>query len=99
VKSITEEIVTSTPGRRLVFDIFGSIAEFERSLIRARTKAGVGAAKARERNGGCPPKLAGERADHARNLLNTGLPVSMVARSMGVSRSTVLKATMELKSA
>ena len=99
MKSITEAIVTSTPGRRLVFHIFGSIAEFERALIRARTKAGVAAAKARERKGGRPPKLAGEWAEHARNLLNTGSSVSTVARSMGVSRSTVLKVTRELKSA
>jgi DNA invertase Pin-like site-specific DNA recombinase len=81
VKSITEEIVTSTPGRRLVFHIFGSIAEFERSLIRERKKADVAAAKARRRKGERPPKLAGERAEHARNLLNTGSSVSAVARS------------------
>src|ERR687890_1590971 len=65
LKSITEAIDTSTPGGRLVFHIFGSIAEFERAIIRERTKAGVAAAKARGRNGGRPPKLTGERADHA----------------------------------
>jgi hypothetical protein len=90
LKSITEpHIDTSTPGGRLVFNIFGSIAEFERAIIRERTKAGVTAAKARGRNGGRPPKLTGERADHARNLLAAGSSVSSVARSMGVSRAAV----------
>ena len=46
LKSITEAIDTGTPGSRLVFYIFGSIAEFERAIIRERTKAGV-TAKAR----------------------------------------------------
>jgi DNA invertase Pin-like site-specific DNA recombinase len=42
LKSITEpHIDTSTPGGKLVFNIFGSIAEFERAIIRERTKAGV----------------------------------------------------------
>jgi DNA invertase Pin-like site-specific DNA recombinase len=93
LKSITEpHIDTSTPGGRLVFNIFGSIAEFERAIIRERTKAGVAAAKARGRNGGRPPKLTGERADHARNLLAAGSSVSSVARSMGVSRAAVHRA-------
>jgi DNA invertase Pin-like site-specific DNA recombinase len=92
LKSITEAIDTSAPGGRLVFHIFGSIAEFERAIIRERTKAGVVAAKARGRAGGRPPKLAGERAEHASNLLAAGTSVSAVARSMGVSRSTVLRA-------
>jgi DNA invertase Pin-like site-specific DNA recombinase len=92
LKSITEAIDTGTPGGRLVFHIFGSIAEFERAIIRERTKAGVAAAKARGRNGGRPPKLTGERADHARNLLAAGSSVSSVARSMGVSRAAVHRA-------
>lgn len=92
LKSLTEAIDTSTAGGRLVFHVFGAIAEFERAIIRERSKAGVAAAKARGRNGGRPPKLAGERAEHAANLLAAGTSVSAVARSMGVSRSTVLRA-------
>jgi DNA invertase Pin-like site-specific DNA recombinase len=93
LKSITEDhIDTSTAGGRLVFNIFGSISEFERAIIRERTKAGVAAAKARGRNGGRPPKLTGERADHARNLLEAGSSVSSVARSMEVSRAAVHRA-------
>jgi DNA invertase Pin-like site-specific DNA recombinase len=92
LKSITEAIDTGTPGGRLVFHIFGSIAEFERAIIRERTKAGVAAAKSRGRAGGRPAKLTGERAEHARNLLAAGSSVSSVARSMGVSRAAVHRA-------
>src|SRR4051812_36903255 len=92
LRSLTESIDTSTAGGRLTFHIFGAMAEFERSLIRERTRAGVAAAKARGRAGGRPSKLTGERLDHASNLLSAGSSVSAVARSMGVSRSTVLRA-------
>lgn len=93
LKSVTEAIDTGTPGGKLVFHVFGAIAEFERAIIRERTKAGVVAAKARGRSGGRPAKLEGERADHAKMMLDAGTSVSAVARSMGVSRSTVLRAT------
>ena len=69
-----------------------SIAEFERAIIRERTKTGVAAVKARRRSGGRPAKLTGERAEHARNLLAAGTSVSAVARSMGVSRAAVHRA-------
>jgi DNA invertase Pin-like site-specific DNA recombinase len=93
LKSVTEtHIDTSTPGGRLVFNIFGSIAEFERAIIRERTKAGVAAAKARGRSGGRPAKLVGERVEHARNLLAAGSSMSSVARSMGVSRASLHRA-------
>ncbi|KJB90124.1 recombinase [Skermanella aerolata KACC 11604] len=97
LKSLTEAIDTSTAGGKLIFHIFGSIAEFERSLIRERTKAGIAAAKARGRSGGRPPKLQGERAEHAQLMLNAGKSVSEVARSFNVSRSTVLRATRLLE--
>jgi DNA invertase Pin-like site-specific DNA recombinase len=93
LKSIMEpHIDTSTPGGKLVFNIFGSIAEFERAIIRERTKAGVMAAKARGRAGGRPAKLVGERVEHARNLLASGSSVSSVARSMGISRASLHRA-------
>jgi len=53
-KSLTENIDTTTPGGKLIFHIFGSLAEFERDLIRERTKAGLAAARARGRKGGHP---------------------------------------------
>ncbi|WP_337173558.1 recombinase family protein [Paludisphaera sp.] len=56
-QSITEAIDTTTPGGKLVFHIFGALAEFERNLIRERTKAGLEAARARGRKGGRKKKL------------------------------------------
>jgi DNA invertase Pin-like site-specific DNA recombinase len=97
LKSLNESIDTSTAGGKLIFHVFGAIAEFERSLIRERTKAGVAAAKARGRCGGRPARLEGERAQHAKMMLEAGTSVSAVARSMGVSRSTVLRATRLLE--
>ena len=46
-KSLTEQIDTTTPGGKLVFHVFGALAEFERDLIRERTQAGLAAARAR----------------------------------------------------
>ena len=91
LKSLNEDIDTGTPGGMLIFHVFGAIAEFERGIIRERTKAGVAAAKARGRNGGRPPKLDDEKTRIAMNLLAAGTTVSSVARSFGVSRSTVLR--------
>src|ERR1700674_49036 len=51
-KSLTEAIDTTTPGGKLIFHIFGALAEFERELIRERTNAGLAAARARGRTGG-----------------------------------------------
>ena len=56
-RSITEAIDTTSPGGTLVFHIFGALAEFERNLIRERTKAGLEAARARGRKGGRRHKL------------------------------------------
>jgi DNA invertase Pin-like site-specific DNA recombinase len=53
-KSLTENIDTTTSGGKLIFHIFGALAEFERNLIRERTQAGLLAARARGRRGGRP---------------------------------------------
>jgi DNA invertase Pin-like site-specific DNA recombinase len=57
-KSLTESIDTTSSGGRLVFHIFGALAEFERDLIRERTIAGLQAARARGRKGGRKPTLS-----------------------------------------
>jgi DNA invertase Pin-like site-specific DNA recombinase len=56
-KSLTENIDTTTSGEKLIFHIFGALAEFERNLIRERTQAGLSAARARGRIGGRPKAL------------------------------------------
>jgi DNA invertase Pin-like site-specific DNA recombinase len=57
-RSLTEQIDTTTPGGKLVFHIFGALAEFERNLIKERTQAGLMAARARGRRGGKPKAAA-----------------------------------------
>jgi DNA invertase Pin-like site-specific DNA recombinase len=61
-KSLTESIDTTTSGGKLVFHIFGALAEFEREIIRERTNAGLASARARGRSGG-RPKGANRKAD------------------------------------
>jgi len=58
IAALAEQIDTTTPGGKLVFHLFGALAEFERDLIRERTNAGLAAARARGRLGGRPKKLA-----------------------------------------
>jgi DNA invertase Pin-like site-specific DNA recombinase len=60
-QSLQESIDTTTSGGRLVFHIFGALAEFERNLIQDRTKAGLEAARARGRQGGRPRALDGKK--------------------------------------
>jgi DNA invertase Pin-like site-specific DNA recombinase len=68
-KSLTEQIDTTTSGGKLIFHIFGALAEFERDIIRERTQAGLQAARARGRKGG-RPKLSGtsRKVELARKL-------------------------------
>lgn len=93
LRSLTEGIDTTTPNGRLVFHLFGALAEFERQLIRERTRAGLAAARARGRKGGRPPKLNPEKISVAKRLLrDPTITVSEVARTLGVHRSTLHKA-------
>jgi DNA invertase Pin-like site-specific DNA recombinase len=62
LKSLTENIDTTTSGGKLVFHLFGALAEFERDIIRERTQAGLTAARARGRKGGRPKALTGKKA-------------------------------------
>ena len=91
-RSLTENIDTTTSGGRLIFHIFGALAEFERSIIRERTKAGLDAARARGRVGGRPPALSDDDIAAARALLADGsITTREVAKRLGVSVSTVYK--------
>jgi DNA invertase Pin-like site-specific DNA recombinase len=79
-QSLTEAIDTTTAGGRLVFHIFGAMAEFERSIIRERTRAGLDAARARGRKGGRPPALGQKDLTAARAMLSD--PQSQLRRSL-----------------
>jgi DNA invertase Pin-like site-specific DNA recombinase len=89
--SITEGMDTSTSMGRLLFHIMGSLAEFERELIRERTMAGLAAAKAAGRTGGRPKALTPAREQAARNLRAAGTSVPDIARILRVGTSTIYR--------
>ncbi|PRB66806.1 recombinase family protein [Arthrobacter sp. MYb213] len=92
-KSLQENIDTSSSGGRLVFNIFASLAEFERDLIRERTNAGLAAARARGRTGGRPLSLSTEKLRTAKKLYEQrDMTVTQIGEVLGVSRSTVYRA-------
>lgn len=68
LRSLTENIDTSSAGGRLVFHVFAAMAEFERNLTRERCLAGLAAARARGKTGGRRPVLTGSKLDLAKRL-------------------------------
>jgi len=91
-RSLTEAIDTTTPGGKLVFHIFGALAEFERSIIRERTTAGLKAARDRGRLGGRPPALSAADLAAARAMLSDPeITVEAVAKRLGVAPSTLYR--------
>lgn len=90
-RSLTESLDTTTAGGRLVFHVFAALGEFERDLIRERTKAGLVAARQRGRIGGRPRLVTTDKLDAAKKLLASGTPIGDVARVIGVGRSTLYR--------
>jgi len=91
-RSLTEALDTTTPQGRLVFHMFGALAEFERSLIRERTQAGLAAARRAGRTGGRPAKLTDDDLDVATTLLaNPDITVAEIAGRVGVSPATLYR--------
>lgn len=91
-RSLTESMDTSTPGGTLVFNIFGSLAQFERDLIRERTRAGLEAARARGRKGGRPAKLDEKQVREVRRLYKSRtVTVGQIAAMIHAGRPTVYR--------
>ena len=92
-KSLTEQIDTTTRGGKLIFHVFGALAEFERDVIRERTQAGLASARARGRLGGRPRKLAdAKQLELARTLYADGqTDVATICRTLGISRATLYR--------
>ncbi|MGB7917500.1 MAG: recombinase family protein [Rhodomicrobium sp.] len=91
-RSLTENIDTTSSGGRLIFHVFGALAEFERSIIRERTTAGLVAARARGRVGGRPRSLSEEDIHIAKALLRDGkLTIAEIAERLDVAPSTLYK--------
>ena len=94
-RSTTEAIDTTTVGGELVFHVFAAVAQMERRLIRERTMAGLAAARARGRKGGRPSVMTDQRRTAALALRAQGLTLNEIAASLGVGRSSVVRAFKE----
>jgi DNA invertase Pin-like site-specific DNA recombinase len=93
-KSITEAIDTTTSGGKLVFHIFAALAEFERTLIRERTRAGLKAARARGRLGGRPMSLSEDKRRMAQALRDDPQQsVAAICKALGITRTTFYRYT------
>ena len=91
-KSITENIDTTTSGGKLIFHIFGALAEFERDIIRERTQAGLHAARARGRLGGRPKSLTPKKAQMAEALYkDKNNTIDEICKTLNVSRATLYR--------
>ena len=91
-RSLTEAIDTTTPGGRLIFHIFGALGQFERDLIRERTRAGLDAAMARGRRGGRKPVVTDEKLRRAQTLVAQGLTVREAAARIKVGKTALYAA-------
>jgi DNA invertase Pin-like site-specific DNA recombinase len=94
-RSLTESIDTTTSSGKLIFHIFGALAEFERDLIRERTRAGLAAARARGRKGG-RPRVAGlndpQKIKLALSLYNDKQnSIATICKVLKVSRATLYR--------
>src|SRR5207247_2232567 len=91
-KSLQENIDTTSSGGKLVFHIFGALAEFEREVIRERTRAGLQAARARGRLGGRPKALNAKQIAQAKSLYESREhSIQDMCETLGVSRGTFYK--------
>ena len=91
-RSLGESIDTTTPTGRLIFHVFGSLAEFERERIVERTHEGLAAARSRGRIGGRPGALSKDQREEVRRMRDLGRPIGEIARLFEVSVSTARRA-------
>ena len=98
-RSITENIDTTTSGGRLVFHLFGALAQFERDLIRERTRAGLQAAEERGRRGGRQVVVTPDKLAKARQHLAAGLNVREAAARVKIGKTALYEALKAEKAA
>ena len=95
-RSITENMDTGSSGGKLIFHIFGSIAEFERDLIKERTQAGLTAARARGRLGGRPKRLNQKQIAVIKTMhKDKTIPIKTILDTFRVSKGTLYKVLKE----
>lgn len=90
-KSLSEGFDTTTPAGKLLFHIIGSLAEFERSLIRERTISGLNAARARGTKLGRKFSIHQETEDRVHELYKKNLSLRQIANQTGISHSSVAR--------
>jgi len=95
--SLTEAIDTTTSTGKLIFNIFGSLAEFERSLIRDRVNAGLEVARKKGRIGGRPSALDDKQKEMAITMFIGGAVKSDIAKHFGVTRQTIYTILKDVK--
>jgi DNA invertase Pin-like site-specific DNA recombinase len=96
IKSLTEPIATDTPAGRMMIQVLGAVAEFERAIIRERSIAGrVEAVKAGRSIGGRPPRLMYEELREILALRDAGFTYSVLADAYGVSESYLCRIVLE----
>ena len=87
--SLQEGFDTTTSGGKLIFQIFGALAEFERNVIRERTNAGLAAARARGRKGGRKEKLTKSQVETMRKMASSKQhTVAEICRVMSITKPT-----------
>jgi DNA invertase Pin-like site-specific DNA recombinase len=92
-RSLQESIDTTTAGGKLIFHVFGALAEFERGIIRERTNAGLRAARARGKKGGRRPVMNAKKIAMARALIaDPANKIVDICATLKVSKSTLYKA-------
>ncbi|MBZ0325038.1 MAG: recombinase family protein [Alphaproteobacteria bacterium] len=97
--SLTEEINTKPPGGRLIFHLMAALAEFERSLISERTRAGMNAARARGSSIGRPPALTPEQTEEMiLAVREDGLPITALAKRYNVHPRTIHRLVTKMSS-
>ena len=97
-RSLTEAIDTTTPAGRMMMQMVGAFAEFEREMIRERTRAGLQTAREQGRVGGRPPKLTQEqRQDIVDNVASGRKTGADMARLYRVSEATVSRITAQTR--
>jgi DNA invertase Pin-like site-specific DNA recombinase len=92
LRSLTEAVDTTTSSGRLIFHVFGALAQFERDLIRERTCAGLRAAAARGRKGGRRPVVTPEKLRRAGALIAGGLTVRETAARLKIGKTALYDA-------
>lgn len=96
-RSLTEAIDTSGSAGRMMMQMLGSFAEFERAMVRERTRAGLKAARAQGRKGGRRPKLTAHQKTEILAMLAAGRAGAEIARIFRVHRATISRVAAEAR--